>query len=208
MNNKPLLLLGICAIALGGCSSRPRNFAPVLAAAPADARSRGSPSLGVRMRSASLFIIPALLAAPADARAYEKHWLDCREEVAATTGKGSGWLASAGGGAVAGAGAGLAASAAASGATYGTVGAAAAAAGAMMIATVPVFGLAGAWGISKIKKSKNERRVKAATAECMARNGYSVEKWRVMSKREVRALEVAQPATDPAAQAPSVAEPR
>src|SRR5919112_3578662 len=96
MNNKPLLLLGICAIALGGCSSRPRNFAPVLAAAPADAR------------------------------AYEKHWLDCREQVAAATGKGSGRLASAGGGAIAGAGAGLAANAAMSGATFATYGAAAA----------------------------------------------------------------------------------
>lgn len=174
MNNKPLLLLGMCAIALGGCSSRPRNFAPVLAAAPADAR------------------------------AYENHWLDCREQVAVATAKGSGRLASAGGGAVAGAGAGLAASAAASGATYSTIGAAAAA-GAVMIATVPVFGLAGAWGISKIKKTKKERRIKAATAECMARNGYSVEKWRVMSKREVRALDAAQRDLDPAAPEPPVA---
>ena len=174
MNNKPLLLMSICAIALGGCSSRPRNFAPVLAAAPADAG------------------------------AYEKHWLECRERVAAATGKGSGRLASAGGGAVAGAGAGLAASAAASGATYGTVGAAAAA-GAMMIATVPVFGLAGAWGISKIKKTKKERRIKTATAECMASHGYSVEKWRVMSKREVRALNTAPPAIEVEASAASAA---
>ena len=179
MNNKPLLLVGICAIALSGCSSRPRNFAPVLAAAPADAR------------------------------AYENHWLDCRQQMAAATGKGSGRLASAAGGAVAGAGAGLAASAATSGATFATYGAAAATAGAMMIATVPVFGLAGAWGISKIKKSKKERRIKAATAECMASHGYSVEKWRVMSKREVRALDAAQAASDPAAPAPPLAaEPR
>ena len=177
MNNKPLLLLGICAIALGGCSSRPRNFAPVLAAAPADAR------------------------------AYEKHWLDCREQVAASNGKGSGRLASAGGGAVAGAGAGLAAQAAASGVTYGTIGAAATA-GAVMIATVPVFGLAGAWGISKIKKSKKERRIKSATAECMASHGYSIDKWRVMSKREVRALDAAPPAIDPAAAVPPIADPR
>jgi hypothetical protein len=179
MTKKALLLLSICAITLGGCSSRPRNFAPVLAAAPADAR------------------------------AYENHWLDCREQVAAATGKRSGRLASAGGGAIAGAGAGLAASAATSGATFATYGAAAATAGAVMIATVPVFGLAGAWGISKIKKSKKERRIKAATAECMARSGYSVEKWRVMSKREVRALEAAQGANDPAAPEPPIAaEPR
>ena len=158
MTHKPIILLSACAIALGGCSSRPRNFAPVL----------GAPA--------------------ADPKAYEAHWLDCREQVAAATGKGSGRLASAGGGAVAGAGAGVAASAVTSGATFGTYGAAAAA-GAAMIAMVPVFGLAGAWGISKIKKSKKERTIKTATAQCMTSKGYSVEKWRVMSKREVRALE-------------------
>ena len=177
MNNKPLLLLGICAIAVGGCSSRPRNFAPVLAAAPADAR------------------------------AYEKHWLECREQVAAT-GKGSGRLASAGGGAIAGAGAGVAASAAASGATFATYGAAATAAAAAIMA-VPVFGLAGAWGVSKVKKTKKERRIKAATAECMASRGYSVERWRVMSKREVRALDAAPSAIDSEApSSPTVSEPR
>ena len=178
MNSKSLMLLGICAIAVGGCSSRPRNFAPVLAAAPADAHT------------------------------YEKHWIECREQVAAATGKGSGRLASAGGGAVAAAGAGVAASAAASGATFATYGAAATAAAAA-IAVVPVFGLAGAWGISKIKKTKKERTIKAATAECMASHGYSVEQWRVMSKREVRALDAPQPAVDPAAAPPpAVPEPR
>ena len=174
MTNRSIILLGACVITLAGCSSRPRNFAPVLAAAPADAR------------------------------AYEKHWLECREQVAAATGKGSGRLASAGGGAVAGAGAGVAASAAASGATFATYGAAATAAAAAM-AVVPVFGLAGAWGISKIKKNKNERRVKSATADCMAAHGYSVEKWRVMSKREVRALESAPRAIDAAPSAEALA---
>jgi len=174
MKNRSIILLGVCAIAVGGCSSKPRNFAPVLAAAPADARS------------------------------YEKHWLECREQVAAANGKGSGRLASAGGGAVAGAGAGVAASAAASGATFATYGAAATAAAAA-IAVVPVFGLAGAWGISKIKKNKNERRIKSATAECMASHGYSVDKWRVMSKREVRALDAAPSAIDPAPPAESAA---
>ena len=163
MTRKPILLLGICAVALSGCSSRPRNFAPILAAPPADSK------------------------------AYEAHWLECREAVAAATSKGSGRLASAGGAAVAGAGAGLAAGAATSGATFASYGAAAAAAGAAMIAAVPVFGLAGAWGISKIKKTKKERTIKSATADCMATNGYSVERWRVMPKREVQALAAANP---------------
>lgn len=185
MTNKPLIVLSICVVALGGCSSRPRNFAPVPGAAPADSKS------------------------------YEAHWLECREQIAAAASKGSGRLASAGGGAALGAGAGVAASAAASG-TYASFGAAAAA-GAMVIAAVPVFGLAGAWGVSKIKKTRKERAIKTATAECMSRNGYSVEKWRVMSKREVRALNAARkmeprPETEPTSEAslelPAGGEPR
>jgi hypothetical protein len=54
---------------------------------------------------------------------------------------------------------------------------------------VPVVGLAGAWGISKIKKTKKERIIKAATGECMSRNGFAVDDWRVMSRREVRAMD-------------------
>ena len=158
IGHKSGALLLICAVSLAGCSSRPRNFAPVLGAAPVDQD------------------------------AYEAHWLECRDRVAAITDKRSGRLTSAGSGAAAGLGAGVAAGAATSGATYGTVGAAAAA-GAAMIAVVPIFGLAGAWGISKIKKTKKERAIKRTTADCMAVAGYSVDKWRVMSKREVRALE-------------------
>ena len=36
MPNKTVLMVMAGAVALSGCSSRPRNFAPVLAAAPAD----------------------------------------------------------------------------------------------------------------------------------------------------------------------------
>ena len=158
IGHKSGVLLLIGAVSLAGCSSRPRNFAPDLGAAPVDQDT------------------------------YEAHWLECRARVAAITDKRSGRLTSAGSGAAAGLGAGVAAGAATSGATYGTVGAAAAA-GAAMIAVVPIFGLAGAWGISKIKKTKKERAIKRTTANCMAEAGYSIDKWRVMSKREVRALE-------------------
>lgn len=151
-------MLVACAVAVAGCSSRPRDFAPI-------------PGAGL-----------------ADPAAYEASWLECRNRLVAARDERSGRLVSAGGGAAAGLGAGVAAGAATSGATYGTIGAAAAA-GAAMIAVVPVFGLAGAWGISKIKKNKRERAIKSAMATCMAESGNSVDKWRVMSKREVRALE-------------------
>lgn len=163
MARKHLLALGCAAVLLSGCSSRPRNFAPVI-------------------NSAS-----------ADAAAHEAAWIECRQLVAQAISTGSGRGASAAGGAAAGAAGGVAAGAAASGATYGTIGAAAAA-GAMVIAAVPVFGLAGAWGVSKIKKTKNERAIKSATAECLAERGYPVDRWRVMSKREARSLDAAHPA--------------
>ena len=161
MTKRIATLAAACAIALAGCSSKPRNFAPVLAAAPADAR------------------------------AYQAQWLDCRDQVAGTKHNGSGRLGSAAGGAAAGVGAGAAAGAAVSGATVAGYGAAAAAAAATLM-VVPVVGLAGAWGVSKIKKTKKEKAIKAATAECLAQAGYSVESWRVMSKKEVRALPAAQ----------------
>jgi hypothetical protein len=68
------------------------------------------------------------------------------------------------------------------------MGGAMAALGATIIAA-PVAAVAGAWGISKIKKTNKERAIKAATADCLARAGYSVEGWRVLSKREVRGLQ-------------------
>lgn len=160
MINKVVVVATAGALLVAGCSSRPRNFAPVLSAPPADAQ------------------------------AYEAQWMACRDQIAADSKKGSERVASAAGGAAVGAGAGVAAGAAASGATYGTLGAAAAA-GAAVLAVVPVFGLAGAWGLSKIKKTKKERAIKEATAHCLTEAGYRVDGWRVMSKKEVRAIAAA-----------------
>ena len=179
MTRHALLWAAAGAVILTGCSSKPRNFAPVMAAPPADAK------------------------------AYEAQWLTCREQVAATAKKGSGRTASAVGGVAAGAGASVAVGAAASTATYASYGAAAAALGATIIAA-PLAALGGAWGISKIKKTKKEKAIKAATADCMAKAGYPVDKWRVMSKREVRALPAASKdgLPTPPAEAPSAAEPK
>lgn len=156
MASRGLLVATAGAVLLAGCSSKPRNFAPVLTAAPSDAQ------------------------------AYEAQWLTCREQVRVATKNGSERGASAIGGVAAGAG-GAAAVGAATAGTYATYAGAAAALGATIIAA-PVALIGGAWGISKIKKTKKENRVKAATADCLAKAGYSVDKWRVMRKSEVRAL--------------------
>lgn len=151
-----LMCAGASALLMSGCSSRPRNFAPVLGAAPPDVQ------------------------------AYEASWLACRDEAITAPNRGSGRLASAAGGAAAGAG-GVAAVGAMTAGSYATMGGAMAALGATIIAA-PIAAIGGAWGISKIKKAKKERAIKEATAACLADAGYSVEKWRVMSKRVVRSL--------------------
>ena len=183
MKGHALLWAAAGAVILTGCSSRPRNFAPVLAAPPADQQQ------------------------------YEAQWLACRQQVAVTTKNGSERGVSALGGAAVGAGGAVAVGAAASTATYATYGAAAAALGATIL-MAPVAALGGAWGISKIKKNKKEKVIKAATADCMAKAGYSVDKWRVMTKQEVRALPItpispAEPVTAaPVAPATATAEPK
>lgn len=164
MPGKFMLIVMAGAVAVTGCSSRPRNFAPVLA----------SP--------------------PVEQNAYEAYLQTCRERLAARMDR-SGRLASAAGGTAVGLGAGYAAGAATAAGTAGTLGAGAAAA--LAAATVlPIAGLAGAWGISKIKKTNKERAIKAAMAERLAEGGYSVERWRVMKKREVRAIAATPPETE------------
>ena len=159
MPGKGVLIVAAAAVALAGCSSRPRSFAPVLAAAPADQQ------------------------------AYDAHLQTCRERLAARMDR-SGRLTSAAAGTAIGVGAGYAAGAATAAGTAGTIGAAGAAAAAAVM-VLPVAGLAGAWGVSKIKKTRKERAIKAAMAECLGEGGYSVADWRVMSKREARALAAA-----------------
>lgn len=156
MGKHSFLLVAAGVLILAGCSSKPRNFAPVLGAGPNDAKT------------------------------YETQWLSCREEVAASVKAGADRHASAVGGVAAGAG-GAAAMGAATAGTYATMGTAMAALGATII-MAPIAAIGGAWGISKIKKTKKERAIKAVTADCLAKAGYTVQDWRVMSKREVRAL--------------------
>lgn len=176
MPSKRLSIVIASALLVAGCSSKPRTFAPALAAAPADSQ------------------------------AYDAVLHDCRKQAAASIGKGSGRLASAAGGAAVGAGTGVAAGAAAGSAASSAMFASAAAAAATMLVVAPVAAVAGAWGVSKIKKKKKERTVKAVMADCLAKSGYSVTGWRVMSKKEARALN-AKAAAESSAEPTPVAKP-
>ena len=178
MPQREVLIVMAGALVLSGCSSRPRNFAPVLAAAPTDQK------------------------------AYETQLQTCRDRLAARMDR-SGRLISAAAGTAVGLGAGYAAGTATVAGTAGTMGAAAGAAAAAAITVLPIAGLAAAWGVSKIKKTKKERAIKNAMAECLSEQGYSVQQWRVMSKREVRAIAAAslESSSDRAAAAPAVITP-
>ena len=104
MCNKTIAITAGAALLLSGCSSRPRQFSPVLAAPPADAA------------------------------AYDEAYRGCRAMVAETSAAQSrGRLASGGAAVAAGVGAG-AVGAAATGGTYASYGAAAAAGGAVIMA--------------------------------------------------------------------------
>ena len=140
MPQSKVLIVMAGALVLSGCSSRPRNFAPVLAAAPTDQR------------------------------AYEAQLQTCRDRLAGRMDK-SGRLVSAAAGTAVGLGAGYAAGTATVAGTAGTMGAAAGAAAAAAITVLPIAGLAAAWGVSKIKKTKKERAIKNAMAECLAEQG-------------------------------------
>jgi len=175
MRYQLVLTVTAFAVVLSGCSSRPRNFAPVLSAAPTDSQ------------------------------AYEAQWMTCRNLVAAGKYNSSGVGASAATGLAAGAAATTAVGAALP-ATYATYGGAFAAAGATIIAA-PIGLLVGAYGVSKVKKAKKEKAVKALTADCMAKAGYQVADWRVLSKRESRQLDAtAKAKAEAAALAPAIPE--
>ena len=165
MPNNSLTFVVAGALLLSACSSRPRQFEPRLAAAPADQAAN------------------------------EAKLQSCRQDIAARTDKSGRLVSAAGGAALgvgAGYAAGAATMAGSSAGIGGAAAAGAAAAAALIV--LPVAGVAGAWGISKIKKSKKERAIKAAMAECLAEGGYSVGQWRALSKREARALAAAMPA--------------
>lgn len=113
---------------------------------------------------------PQLTAAPADELAYQQSLARCQESAGQAGGKPVGSKIASGAGTAAIGGA------TASGATWGG----AAAVGAASIVALPVVGLV--WGLSRGERSKKERRIQTATAQCLQEDGYSVAGWTKVKK--------------------------
>lgn len=116
---------------------------------------------------------PTLSAVPPDQAQFDAALADCRQLLVAgklnLAGKGS----SAATGAAAGAG-----TAAVGGATAATLGGyAGVAAASATIVLLPFAVIGGAWGMSKIKRAKKERVIKAALGQCLHDRGYEVAGW-------------------------------
>lgn len=137
-----------CALLLAGCSSRPREFRPTLAAPPAGA-------------------------APFDQTAFDRAYAECSELLVAGKLDKDGRLASAGGGAAA-AGATAALGGATAAAVAGYSGLAVASA---TIVLLPFALVGGAVGMAKAKRAKKEKAIKAAMTGCLAERGYQVQSW-------------------------------
>lgn len=148
MNHNRLVAAVAAAVLLQGCSSRPRAFAPTLAAPPS----------GV-----GLF----------DQAAFDRAYADCSQLLVAGKLDDSGRLASAAGGAAA-SGAAVAVGGATAAAVAGYGGLAVVAA---TVVLLPFAAVGGAIGMSKIKRAKKEKAIKAKMAGCLAERGYIVSAW-------------------------------
>lgn len=144
-----LLALAVAAsLLLSACSSRPRTFAPTLAA-------------------------PQSGQAAFDQAAFDRANAECNRLLVAGKLDQNGRLASAAGGAAAG-GAGLAVGGATAAAVAGYGGMAVAAA---TVVLLPFAVVGGAIGMSKMKRAKKEKMIKAKMAGCLAERGYLVTDW-------------------------------
>lgn len=138
---------------------------------------------------------PSLAAPPASQAEFDAAYASCTELLVAGKLDSSGRLASAGGGAAAaGATAAAGAAAASSAGFYGGL----AVASATVIA-LPFVALAGAWGMSKMKRTKKEKAIKAAMEGCLAERGYRVQSWSKTSRtaKVVAAADASAPVTAP-----------
>ncbi len=137
------------ALALQGCSSKPREFTPTLAAATTD-----------RL-------------------AFDADYAACRQLLVDGKLDSSGRLGSGAAGAAAGAG--IAAGGAAAASSAGMVGGMAIASA--TIVAIPFVALAGAWGMSKIKRNKKERAIQTAMAGCLDERGHEIVGWSKKGKK-------------------------
>lgn len=153
MNHTVLVAAVAAAVLLEGCSSRPRTFAPTLAV----------PQSG-----------PAVF----DQAAFDRAYADCTQLLVAGKLDDSGRLASAAGGAAA-SGAAVAVGGATAAAVAGYAGLAVVAA---TVVLLPFAAIGGAIGMSKMKRAKKEKAIKAKMAGCLAERGYIVSEWTKAAK--------------------------
>ena len=125
--------------------------------------------------------VATLPSAPVDRAEFDTVYNKCRTMVA--QGRRSNFgarLASGGLGAAAGVGV---TAAALSGGSSASSMAVAAGAGSVAIVTIPVFGLAAAWGVAKVSKNRKEHEVKQAMGLCLSEHDYAVNGWNVAKGR-------------------------
>ncbi|WP_118858301.1 hypothetical protein [Sphingomonas mesophila] len=148
MRHRSIAALAAAALLLAGCSSRPREFTPMLAPPPAGA-------------------------AAFDQAAFDRAYGECSQLLVAGKVDASGRLASAGAGAAAGGAAAVAGGAtAAAVAGYGGLAVASA-----TIVLLPFAVIGGAVGMAKAKRARKERAIKTAMTGCLAERGFVVTDW-------------------------------
>lgn len=148
MNHRILAAAAAGAVLLQGCSSRPRQFAPTLAA-------------------------PQSGQGTFDQAAFDRAYADCTSLLGAGKLDQNGRLASAAGGAAA-SGAAMAVGTATGAAVAGYSGLAVVAA---TVVLLPFAAVGGAIGMSKMKRAKKEKAIKAKMTGCLADRGYQVSNW-------------------------------
>lgn len=148
MKRVVLCAVTVASLGLQACSSKPRNFTPTLAP-------------------------PQPSHAAFDQAAFDRAYAECNTLLVEGKLDDSGRLASAAGGAAAsGAAAAVGGATAAAVAGYGGLAVAAA-----TIVLLPVAAIGGAIGMSKMKRAKKEKAIKAKMTGCLQERGFVVAKW-------------------------------
>lgn len=148
------MIILAAAVVVQGCSSRPRAFAPTLAALPSGQ-------------------------ATFDQAAFDQANATCSQLLVAGKLDQNGRLASAGVGAAA-SGAAMAVGTVSAAAVAGYSGLAVLGA---TIVLLPFAAIGGAVGMAKMKRAKKEKAIKAAMTGCLAERGYAVSGWEKVAKR-------------------------
>ena len=148
------MIILAAAVVVQGCSSRPRAFAPTLAALPSGQ-------------------------ATFDQAAFDQANATCSQLLVAGKLDQNGRLASAGVGAAA-SGAAMAVGTVSAAAVAGYSGLAVLGA---TIVLLPFAAIGGAVGMAKMKRANKEKAIKAAMTGCLAERGYAVSGWEKVAKR-------------------------